>query len=75
METTRRCPKCEGADIAHAEHVVDKNALGKSKMSLGVAVTREGLLASEVPWGQLEAFARRACGYTEFYVSDVASLS
>lgn len=75
MKKSNRCPKCDGTNIAHAETVSDKNALGESHLSLGVNVKREGLLAKEVPWGPLEAFACKACGYTEFYVSDVTSLS
>ena len=75
MKTKMQCPKCDGTNIAHAETVMDKNALGESQMSLGVNVKREGIFAKEVPWGELEAFACRSCGYTEFYVSDVESLS
>jgi len=50
MKKNKRCPKCQGTDVAHADTVVDKNALGESNMSLGVNVKREGLLAKEVPW-------------------------
>jgi len=36
MKKGKRCPKCEGTDIAHADTVVDKNFLGEKNMSLGV---------------------------------------
>ena len=76
MKKSNRCPKCEGTDIAHADTVADKNAIGgPSNMSLGVGIKRKGLLAKEVPWGQLEAFACKGCGYTELYVTDLASLA
>ena len=75
MKTKRHCPKCDGKDIVHAETVMDRGYMdGPSPMALGLKKAKNGWFWKTVPWGQLEAFTCKACGYTEFYVKDVGQL-
>jgi len=75
MKQKTQCPKCENREIFHAETVMDRGYMDSpSPMALGTQKTRVGWFWKAVPWGQLEAFTCRQCGYTEFYVKDVQEL-
>ena len=73
MKSSRQCPKCDGTEIVHTETVMDRGYMDSpSPMALSMKTTKKGWFsASAVPWGELEAFTCRACGYTEFYAKDV----
>jgi predicted nucleic-acid-binding Zn-ribbon protein len=71
MKKTRKCPKCGSKTLHHAETVLDRSMLNApTDMALG---TKEEFWKGRYG-GELEAYACKECGFTEFYVKDVENL-
>ena len=75
MKKSLRCPKCKRRDVVFVPRIV---AEGRP-VALWVGVRRKtergkDKLEFDAPFGQLEAYICRRCGYTELYVADVEQL-
>ena len=77
MKNTLRCPKCAHNHILYVSQVADTMGGGTHG---GVApwklvmVPRSPGSKYAHTYGELEAGVCRACGYTEFYIKDPASI-
>jgi predicted nucleic-acid-binding Zn-ribbon protein len=73
------CPKCSHREVVYVPRIVDRAGGATHPLALWVGVrrrTHQGReqLEYDAPFGQLEAFVCRGCGYTELYVADVERL-
>jgi predicted nucleic-acid-binding Zn-ribbon protein len=79
MRTSHRCQKCDRSEIVYVPRILDRAGGETHPLALWVGVRRrtEGgkeKLEYDAPFGQLEAYVCRRCGFTELYVADVERL-
>ncbi len=71
MKQSTTCPKCHHDVLLHVREVTDLGHYWRPAAWF-LATTVEG--KKSVPHGQVEAFACRRCGFTEFYTQGVAEI-
>ena len=80
MKKSHTCPKCNRREVVYVPRILDRTGgSGTSPLALWVGVRRRNQAGAErleydAPFGQLEAFVCRLCGFTELYVADVERL-
>jgi predicted nucleic-acid-binding Zn-ribbon protein len=79
MRKSHRCPKCKRRDIVFVPRILDRSGGETHPLALWVGVKRKtergkDKLEYDAPFGQLEAYVCRQCGYTELYVASVEQL-
>jgi predicted nucleic-acid-binding Zn-ribbon protein len=70
MKASQSCPKCQSTKIVYFPQIYDKD-YDRWNNSLIIG-TRAGFFGPK--GGELEAYACKECGYTEFYVSNLEDL-
>jgi predicted nucleic-acid-binding Zn-ribbon protein len=70
VKASKKCPKCECADLFYSSSIMDR---GEGNASLPLAIGRTGPIHAWV-YGQFEVYVCKGCGLSELYVHDPAQL-